>query len=124
MLVDEPAVAAQYEGQSVSIRETFSRQSANRVDLKWKYAHDEPLERIFLVECRIDPVTDNDVVILKRLSDIADSHHRPLIQMVGTISRHYGNRDPLHVGDGGLTFTVYLNDCKVLGIGSEILNVN
>ncbi len=87
-VIGKPVAAAQYVGQSVSIRETFSSQSTNIVNLWWKYAHGEPLERNFGVRCKIDPVTDSDLVILKRLSDLEEVDEEPLVQVQGTIGRH------------------------------------
>ena len=123
-VIGKPVATAQYVGQAVSIRETFSSQSTNIVSLWWKYAHGEPLERSFGVRCKIDPVTDSDLVILKRLSDLEEVDEEPLVQVQGTIGRHFINADPIEIRDGGLSMSVHLNDCKVIGIGSEIMSVN
>ena len=123
-VIDRPVAAAQYVGQTVSIRETFSSQSSNIVSLWWEYAHDELLERSFGVRCKIDPVTDSDLVILKQLSDLEEADEEPLVQVQGTIGRHFINANPIEIRDGGLSMSIHLNDCKVIGIGSEIVSAN
>lgn len=116
---DPEGTRQQYEGKRVSIQGPFKgpwgERYDNNVDLYWRYG--EPIKRSFTVECRSD---NPDLNQIARLDAMKESN--PLITVEGGIQKHYLNRRALSVRNGGLSFTVYLSDCRVTSIGDPTVS--
>lgn len=112
---DPEGTRQKYEGKRVSIQGPFKgpwgERYDNNVELYWRYG--EPIRRSFTVECRSDNPDLNQIVRLDAMKE-----NKPLITVEGVIQRHYFNRKALDTRNGGLTFTVYLSECRVTSIGA------
>ena len=113
-------VLDKYRGQSVTVKGPLSYNIRNEVWLSWAYTYGDSLEHNFSVLCLIEEVKDRHIPVLKQIQGFWDKDTSAMLHVHGTIRKRYANIAAFDTAAGGLRFRIFLRDCDVIGIGSQI----